>query len=232
MFVLPVGGGMKENMIKDEKKILIITGGQIEDSFLSTRVEYENYAMIIAADRGLNIADRLQLPLDYIVGDFDSVSESILTKYKDTKVQILTYPPEKDKTDSQIAIELAIKNQATRIDIIGATGTRLDHVVANIHLLMFPLQQLISACIVDSHNKIYLRNKSFTIRKENQFGDYVSLLPFTDKVHGLTLRGFKYPLNHIILTTGNSLGISNEILDEEAQVEFEDGILLVIESRD
>jgi len=219
-------------MINDEKKILIITGGQIEDSFLCTRVKSEQYAMIIAADRGLNIADRLHLPLDYIVGDFDSVSQAILIKYKDTKVRIMTYPPEKDKTDSQIAIELAIENQATSIDIIGATGTRLDHVVANIHLLMFPLQKLISACIVDSHNKIYLKNKSFSIKKEDQFGDYISLLPFTDQVYGLTLKGFKYPLTHILLTKGNSLGISNEIMEKEAQVEFEDGILLVIESRD
>jgi thiamine pyrophosphokinase len=108
----------------------------------------------------------------------------------------------------------------------------LDHVLANIHLLLLPMQLKVKASLIDGNNMIYLRQESFTLKKREQFGNYVSLLPFTEKVRGLTLRGFKYPLNHIILTSGNSLGISNEIVGEEASVEFSEGILLVIESRD
>ena len=118
------------------------------------------------------------------------------------------------------------------VDIVGATGSRLDHVLGNIHLLVLPLQLGISACLIDARNKIYLRKENFKIRKESQFGNYVSLLPFSDRVVGLTLTGFKYPLNHIILSSGNSLGISNEIVEEEAVVELNEGVLLVIESRD
>jgi thiamine pyrophosphokinase len=219
-------------MINSENKVLILTGGQIEETLLKNRLAEEQYSMIIAADHGLNIADQINLSLDYIVGDFDSVSETILEKYRKISTPIQTFPKEKDKTDTQIAIELALMNNATAIDLIGATGTRLDHTIANIHLLMLPMQLNINVCILDSHNKIYLKRKSFTIIKDRQYGNYVSLLPFNEQVTGLTLKGFKYPLNSITLSPGSSLGISNEILEEEAAVEFTNGILLVVESRD
>jgi thiamine pyrophosphokinase len=213
-------------------KILIITGGRIEDSFLSELIRREQYTIIIAADHGLNAADRLAIPVDFIVGDFDSVEDKILQKYREISTPIKTFPKEKDKTDTQIAIELALMHNPNKIAIVGATGSRLDHVLANIHLLMLPMQVNIEACLIDSNNKIYLKNKSFTIKKEEQYGEYVSLLPFSEKVTGLTLKGFKYPLHRITYSSGCSLGISNEIKEEEAWVELAEGTLLVIEARD
>lgn len=219
-------------MDNNDNKILIVTGGKIEDAFLLEYTKKERYAKIIAVDRGLIAIDRLQLSVDFIVGDFDSVSKDILDKYKDKSTPIETFPTEKDKTDTQIAIELALMHNPSAIDVIGATGSRLDHVLGNIHLLLLPMQLGIQACLLDSNNKIYLRNTSFSIRMEKQFGDFVSLLPFSEAVSGLTLEGFKYPLHHITLTAGTSLGISNEIKDDEAVIEFSEGVLLVIESRD
>lgn len=219
-------------MMNEENSILVITGGRIEDAFLSEIIKKEQYSMIIAADHGLVAADRLNIPLDYIVGDFDSVPEAVLNKYKKLSIPIETYPKEKDKTDTEIAIQLAFMHHATAIDIVGATGSRLDHVLANVHLLMLPMQQKIKACLIDPNNKIYLKDQSFTINKKEQFGDYISLLPFSEKVSGLTLKGFCYPLNHITYFAGSSLGISNEIKEETATVELSEGILLVIESKD
>lgn len=215
-----------------ENKILIITGGKIEDSFLLERVSQEQYQMIIAADRGLEAADRLNIKLDFILGDFDSVPESVLNRYREKSTPIKTFPAKKDKTDTEIAVEYAMMQHPTVIDIIGATGSRLDHVLANIHLLMSPMQQDINACLLDPNNRIYLKNKSFTIKKETQYGNFVSLLPFSDKVSGLTLKGFKYPLDNITYTAGSSLGISNEIIESEARVELSEGILTVIEAKD
>jgi Thiamine pyrophosphokinase len=86
--------------------------------------------------------------------------------------------------------------------------------------------------LLDSNNKIYLKKQSFTIKKEEQYGDYVSLLPFCEKVTGLTLKGFKYPLNNITYMTGSSLGISNVITEKIGVIEISDGILLVNETRD
>jgi thiamine pyrophosphokinase len=219
-------------MSKEENKILVITGGQIGDDFLLELLKKESYQLIIAADHGLMAADRLNIGPDYIVGDFDSVSASLLEKYENKSTPIKTFPREKDKTDTQIALELALMKHPTAIDLVGATGSRFDHVLANIHLLLLPLQLGITASILDANNKIYLKDKSFTIDKNNQYGQFVSLLPFSERVSGLTLKGFKYPLDHIIYPAGSSLGISNEIELEKANVEFTEGILIVIEARD
>lgn len=219
---------MKESV----NHVLILTGGRIKDEFLASQLNQKQYTLIIAADHGLAAADRLGCTLDFIVGDFDSVPKEILDKYKKHSTPIQTFPTEKDKTDTQIAIELALMHNPTSIDIIGATGTRLDHVLANMHLLLLPMQLNIPAFILDEHNCIYLRDKSFTITKSEQYGDYVSLIPFSEQVRGLTLEGFKYPLNKVVLSAGNSLGISNEIMEEKASIEFSEGILTVIEAKD
>ncbi len=219
-------------MTNAENRILIISGGHIDDTFLSELTERERYSMIIAADKGLAAADRLELPLDLIVGDFDSVPEDVLARFRNKSTPIKTFPKEKDKTDTQIAIELALNNNPTAIDIVGATGCRMDHVLANIHLLLLPLRQNVHANILDLNNRIYLMDKSFSIHKTEQYGGYVSLLPFTEKVAGLTLKGFKYPLDHVLLNSGNSIGISNEIKEDIALVEFSQGILVVMETKD
>lgn len=213
-------------------RVLILTGGHMEEELVRRQMDRNDYSLIIAADHGLIPADRMGIRPDYIVGDFDSVPEELVEKYNILSTPIQTFPREKDKTDTQIAIELALMNNAGTIDILGATGSRLDHVFANVHLLLLPLQLNIDACILDSNNKIYLKKESFFISQKEQYGNFVSLLPFSEKVRGLTLKGFKYPLNQIILSAGSSLGISNEIIEDEAAVEFAKGVLLVTESKD
>ncbi|NLP34252.1 MAG: thiamine diphosphokinase [Clostridiales bacterium] len=215
-----------------DNKVLIITGGNIDESLLKDCIDNNKYTEIIAVDYGLMAADRLNLPLDFIVGDFDSVSDEIIEKYRDYIVPIVTFPSEKDMTDTEIAIAMALSHNASAIDLIGATGSRLDHTLANLHMLLMPLNAQVSACILDSNNKIYLQKNNFTIRKNEQYGDYISFLPFNGDVYGLTLEGFKYPLHGIHLTAGESLCISNEIIEEEAKVIFDEGILLVFETKD
>ena len=219
-------------MTEMNHKVLIITGGSIDEAFLKNCVENNKYTEIIAVDHGLMAADRLNLPLNHIVGDFDSVSEHILQKYKDSIVPIKTFPMEKDKTDTQIAIEMALSHKAASIHLIGATGSRLDHTLANLHLLLLPLEKQVPACILDTNNKIYLKRESFTLQRKKQHGTYVSFLPFHSDVYGLTLEGFKYPLDRIHLAAGESLCISNEIIEEEAVVSFTKGILAVFETKD
>ena len=215
-----------------DNNILIIIGGHINEEFLKKQIAKKVYSVIIVADCGLVSADRLGVIPDHIVGDFDSVSEKLLEKYRQTSIEINRFPREKDKTDTEIAIELALMHDPTNLDIFGATGSRLDHTVANLHLLMLPLQLGIDANLLDEHNKIYLKKEGFTINKARQHGSYISLMPFCAPVKGVVLEGFKYPLREVDLNMGSSLGISNEIVDEIARVEFSGGILLVIESLD
>ena len=108
----------------------------------------------------------------------------------------------------------------------------MDHAIANIHILKDALEANIHCQILDRYNRIYLINKSIQLEKDKVYGKYVSLIPLTSTVEGLTLTGFKYPLNNYILPIGTSLGISNEIVEEITHIEMKKGILIVIESKD
>ena len=213
-------------------RILIITGGHIDEEFLRSLLDKEMYSLIIAVDRGLLMADRLNVEPDYIVGDFDSVPMNLLNEYKTKGIPIETFPRMKDKTDTHIALEMALTHKPLLIDLVGATGSRMDHTISNMDLLMLALNQGICARILDNNNKVYLMKNSFTINKKNQYGDFISLLSFSYQVKGLKLNGFKYPLNGITLTAGSSLGISNELVSDEGRVEFDEGILAVFETKD
>ena len=94
------------------------------------------------------------------------------------------------------------------------------------------LEEQIKISLVDEHNRIRMINQPLTIRKAEQYGKYVSLIPFSEKVSGVTLRGLKYPLTDYTMGGFNSLGISNEIVSDEASISLSSGQLIVIESKD
>ena len=128
----------------------------------------------------------------------------------------------------QTAAELG----AEEIHIVGGTGSRLDHMLANVYLLGLLREQGISAYLVDAHNRVQVIDQRIVIKKETQYGKYVSLLPFMGAVEGITLKGMKYPLEDYTLDHCHSIGISNEITGEQAEIEFRTGRLVVIESKD
>lgn len=111
-------------------KTLIVTGGSFDISWAKDFVRTINAEYIIAADSGLKYIDELGLVPDMILGDYDSVEDGLLDKYK--SIDIKTYPKEKDYTDTHIAIINALKAGASVIYILGATGTRMDHTFTNI----------------------------------------------------------------------------------------------------
>lgn len=211
---------------------LIITGGNINLEHLEDVLNASTYENIIAVDKGLESLYKLGVLPHHIVGDFDSVNSTMLRFYNDKRVLIHKYNPEKDYTDTDIAVQLAIKLNSKSITIIGATGSRIDHTLANIHILCSCLEKGISCQILDSNNKIYLINSNIKLEKSNVFGKYISLIPLTNTVKGVTLDGFKYPLKNHTLKIGESLGISNEIIDDIAIIEIKSGILIVVESKD
>lgn len=212
---------------------LIVAGGKINLTFLENYYLSKKPDIIIAVDKGLEALNKLHILPNHIVGDLDSVEESILESYKSNPtITIHEYIPEKDYTDTDIALKLAISLSSSHITILGALGKRMDHTLANIHILMIALESNIPCELLDSNNRIYLINKTHTIKKSNVYGKYISLIPLTSKVEGLTLTGFKYPLNNYSLTIGKSLGISNELINDSATICLKNGILIVIESKD
>ena len=120
------------------------------------------------------------------------------------------------------------------IVILGATGGRMDHFLANVNILMKPLKNGIKSYIIDKYNKIYLIDSEETIERKSLWGKYISFQPLTEKVKNVWLKGFKYTLAGKELTIGESLTISNEMADSESKavVSFDSGVLIVIESHD
>lgn len=212
------------------KKACIITGGDISEQFLAGYLEKHPEELRIVVDGALEITHRLGLKPDYIVGDFDTVNQELL-KFYDEDI-ILRHPPEKDQTDTELAIETALNAGCNSLVFFGATGSRLDHSLGNIFLLESLLSRGIEAEILNENNKLYLKKCGFTLKRKKARGDFVSLLPLTETVEEVTLRGFKYPVEQLTFYRERTLGISNEITEEEATVEFSKGIFIVVESRD
>jgi thiamine pyrophosphokinase len=221
-------------------KTLMIAGGVVEIDFVKEYLREKKFDTVVCADSGLDAAYRLKLPVHYAMGDFDSVSREALAYYQSAKTpegvttEFVRYPAEKDATDSHLALDWVVGQLPAEIQVLGATGRRLDHFLANMSILMKPLSYGIPTCLVDRYNKIYLMDHSHVIRREEMFGKYISFLPFTEEVSAVYLRGFKYELDGQNLTLGDSIGVSNEMGEgnEAGLVEFGDGVLIVVESRD
>lgn len=215
------------------KRCLILTGGSVDYSSASDFLIKYSYDLILAVDGGLTAARKLQLKPDCCVGDFDSVSKDDLEHFRKIPgISWETHPPEKDETDTELALHLALRRKVDSIHVFGATGTRMDHTLASISLLQIPLEAGVSCWLIDGHNRITMIDSGMALKRSEAFGTYVSLIPFTESVSGVTLEGFKYPLQDYTFVQGNSLGVSNEIICEEAVITIGKGRMLLIESKD
>lgn len=221
-----------------KKRFLILTGGTLKKEFLTAFLQNYSFEKIICVDGALELAEKAGISFDYLVGDFDTVNPAVLEgflKRKEEKhlpVTVRKFRPEKDNTDTDIAIELAISEKAEEIVLLGATGTRIDHTLGNIQLLLKPLKAGVAAFIYDEYNKIYLIEKETRFYKDRLYGPYLSFVPFGGTVKGVSQIGFKYETHKVDFAMGESLGISNELLNEEGYVSFESGRFLVIEAKE
>lgn len=210
---------------------LIISGGNIEKEVFKSFIQKHNIDKIIVADKGLEILNKLNIVPNCIIGDFDSVNESVLNKYKEKNIEIVKLNPEKDYTDTHMALKLAIELKSNQIYIIGALGGRVDHSLANIHILKEALDNNIECKIINKNNEIQLITKGINKIKSSNY-KYISLMPLTTEVTGITLNGFKYALDNATLEIGHSIGVSNEIVSDEAEIVIKTGILIMIQARD
>lgn len=206
--------------------LIIGNGSDIEKE----RIDNINIDYVICADGGLEKVKKLGLIPNVILGDFDSVDTSVLEEYKSLNIETVTFPSEKDYTDMELAINHAAKIGFKDIILVGATGTRLDHTVANLLLIEEYHKKDINIKILDNNNLIQILNNSMIIPyRKNHFA---SIIPLSENIEGLTLEGFKYPLNDVTVKRGSTLCISNEIIENNGVIKFKNGSALVFISRD
>ncbi len=238
-----------------DERIYIIAGGHVDDEFVKNLLcdkkgNKKEGIYLLAVDRGLECLLRLKINPDEVIGDFDSVSDEArmaigleprkkVKKSDDEEPFVFDVLPyhirqldvHKDQTDTEEAVRFAMRYLRGDIVLLGATGTRIDHVLGNVAILGLGVLSGYNIILMDEHNKISLVKDEMIIKKKEQFGDFVSIIPYTDDTY-VTLTGFRFNVENRHMKTNLSLGISNVIEDDEAKIVVNNGVAIVIESRD
>ncbi|WHY02336.1 thiamine diphosphokinase [Neobacillus sp. DY30] len=213
--------------------INILAGGPEE--LLPDLHEYSTeHDIWVGVDRGVYTLIKKNINPVIAFGDFDSVTNQEMTIIEGNVKEMKRYKPEKNETDMELALNWALRQEAFLIRIFGATGGRLDHLFANVHLMVKPVleKKHINIVLIDNQNILSLKGPgSYKIEKRAD-KRYISFVPLTLDVAGLTLEGFKYPLNNRHISIGSTLCISNELISDYGTFSFSQGILLVIRSND
>ncbi|MBE6044134.1 thiamine diphosphokinase [Clostridium thermopalmarium] len=210
-------------------KVVIVSGGKAP-SYDIVKQELKGSSCLICADSGANCLYEYNISPNIIVGDLDSINHDALDFFVKKNINIIKYPREKDFTDTEAAVDKAIELGAREITILGATGSRIDHILGNIGILLKCMKLGVNSIIKDENNIIRLIDKP--IKLKGNIGDTFSLIPYCETIEDLSIYGAKYPLCDYKLEIGSSLGISNEFSREEISIEFNNGILILICSKD
>jgi thiamine pyrophosphokinase len=197
----------------------------------------DDIRLVVAADGGARHAVGLGVTIDLWVGDGDSLGEDALASLIAAGIPAERSRPDKDESDTELAVRAALGRGAAGLIIVGALGgARIDHALANIALLAMP--ELIDrpATLLDARSRISLlraprRDGAVAATSPlGRPGDLVSLLPMGSGVEGVTTRGLAYSLTDEPLPEGSTRGLSNVVRDAESRVVLRRGLLLVVES--
>jgi thiamine pyrophosphokinase len=213
------------------KRALIFANGEIFDPE-AVRPLLLPGDVLIAADGGLRHLRALGLMPHLLIGDLDSVSPLEVEQAEQANTRVMRYPVHKDETDLELALLTAVEEGCTEMVILGALGGRLDMTLGNIALLLLPE---LSGCLVrlddGAEEVLFMRAGSLGSPITGKPGERVSLLPWGGPAAGIHTQGLYYPLNGETLYPERTRGISNQMLESEALVRFETGLLVCIHTR-
>ncbi|WP_314163065.1 thiamine diphosphokinase [Lachnoanaerobaculum gingivalis] len=213
---------------------IIVTGGDIDISLLENYIAENKEDIIISVDAAITKLEKINLIPHIMVGDFDTLSDDDrLKKYAELDVEIVKHDPVKDFSDSELAVDRAVKVGIKTISVFGALGKRFDHAFANILILQKYKKLGVDITIYDKYNKIYVKSNHFILERGKLWGKYISFFSLEEKNFMEKLEGVKYPIENRIIDNiaTPSLYISNEIKGDKLKATFS-GDLLVVESRD
>ena len=246
-------------------RTMIVGGGALRPAFLASAARCLSPDFVIAADRGIDALHAADIRPGLILGDYDSADAAVLRSARSSAArdgaQVLTYPAEKNFSDMEAAVREAVKRNSGEIWLLGATGGRLDHFLANILNLTIGTDAGTPSFMLDEQNLLFVTERPVLFRREDEerrltvifsgcgpeyTGDvvyvtarmprafrYLSFLPLGGPVEKLSLTGVKYPLEAFRLDgRAPSLTISNEMTEAEARADFDSGRLIVILSGD
>jgi thiamine pyrophosphokinase len=188
--------------------------------------QFPEGATVIAADGGAEHALALGVRVDVAIGDFDSLSPEMVAQLEASGTRIERYPPAKDATDLELALEAAVGLGPERVLVIGGVDGRLDHLLGILLLLGAEAYTgvEIDARLGDATVHVVRGRRVLRGRP----GETISIFALHGPANGVRTRGFVYPLSGETLPSGSSLGCSNVFADFEASIELTDGVLLAV----
>ena len=207
---------------------VIVAGGDPLDRTVLHGVPRERWT--IAADSGLDVARAIGLGIDVVIGDMDSVDPNSLTDAADEGTEIVTHPRDKDATDLELAVDLALSSGSTELVILGGHGGRLDHLVANT-LLVASVPGHVTVTWRFGTTTVHPVDADRPLQISGARGDVVSIVPIHGDVRSVTTRGLRWQLERDTLRAGSTRGISNEMTADTARVTVAGDVALVIHER-
>ncbi|MBT3320227.1 MAG: thiamine diphosphokinase [Clostridia bacterium] len=205
-------------------KFVIVTGGTPPSKQLLAS-HIKDADTLIGVDGAADVLCGYGELADVLIGDFDTATEQSVRIQQEKGAKVLRLASEKNETDTQAAVDYAIKNGASHIIMLGALGTRIDHTQSNIMLLLRAHAANVDAKIIDENNELLVCNDSITL--SGTPGQTISILPLTGNVT-VTATDLYYPLNNLLLEFGTSRGISNVMTSDTTQITVKGAYALII----
>ncbi len=206
-------------------RAFIYTGGAVRAEYITEHPKADD--LCIAADQGYHTAKALGERIDLLLGDFDSIG----SVPRDEGVEIRQVPAEKDYTDTQLAVEIALERGAEDIIIIGGLSGRLDHTLSTLAILEDLNARGVYCTITDGQNRARYMKSTSTLIARSPY-KYLSLIAADEVVKGVDIEGCKYPLKKATLRRSHQFAVSNEITGNVAFIAVKKGGVFLIESRD
>lgn len=209
-------------------KVVVVASGDLDpmDGAWLDRAD-----LVIAADGGARSLDRLGRRPDRLIGDLDSVEPSLVERLASSDVMVDRHPLDKEASDTELAVEVALEGGATEVVLLGAFGgSRVDHQLANVLLLTDPALAGRNVRAVWAWAQVRAIRDGELLVLGGAVGETVTLLPVGGDVTGVTTDGLRWPLEAATLRMGRSRGLSNEVASVPASVRIEVGTLLVVET--
>ena len=202
---------------------VIFAGGTLQPGS-AVEQALANAELIIAADRGAETALQYGYTPALVVGDFDSLTLSI-QELEARGSMLVRAPVEKDETDAELAVQIALQRGAHTITLLGGLGgARFDHTLANV-LMLAAFD--VSIRLVDGPTTCWLLRGPGSTRIDGQPGDLLSLFPLSGDATGISTRDLYYPLHNATLQFGRPRGVSNQLISKQAEVQLVGGMLLI-----
>lgn len=194
------------------------------------RARARRAAWIVAANGGLRLARRAGLRVNAFVGDGDSLGRRERARLARAPFPVAWHPRDKDETDLELALELALAQKPRAIEVVGGWGGRADQTLSNLFLLERAVRQGVKASLWTARERLLVLRPGAHVLAGARPGQRVSLVPLSARVEGLRTWGLRFPLEEEPLERAAGRGISNEVIAPPVEVRFARGTLVVVQA--